>query len=251
MDTYTRFDEYVDLYDKYRLKYNIDVLNNTIELIQKNINISNIADIGSGTGILTRQLLKYKFDNYYALEPNIHMSEKSIKRDTKQKITHMNELSTETKLKTSSIDVIFVGTAIHWLEPKKTLKEFKRILKKKGYLVILTSGYVGCIGEDLYMLHKKYIKDCGNTITTRYKKGMTNYSNQFYTIISKKNIKLTLDEFIGLEMSMSTAPKKTDKCHNKYIQGLEQIFKKYSTNNKLVINNKTTALISNFSCLSH
>lgn len=131
MNTYTRFNDYVDLYDKYRLKYNIDVLNDTIKLMQKNIKISNVADIGSGTGILTRQLLKYKFDNYYAIEPNIHMSEKSIKQDTKQKITHISEKSTKTKLKTSSIDVIFVGTASHWFEPKKTLKEFKRILKKK------------------------------------------------------------------------------------------------------------------------
>jgi ubiquinone/menaquinone biosynthesis C-methylase UbiE len=246
METYERFDEYVDLYDTYRINYNVDVLTAICKIIQKDITISNIADIGSGTGILTRQLLKYKFNNYFALEPNTAMQKKSIMRDKKNQITHMSELSTKTNLKTSSIDVIFVGTAIHWFEPKKTLHEFKRILKKKGYLVILSSGYTGDIGEDLNKLHLKYKKECSNTSNTeRYKKGINNYSNQFYTVISRKKINLTDYEFIGLELSMSTAPKKTDKCYDNYINGLTQIFKKHATNDKLIINHKTTALISN------
>jgi ubiquinone/menaquinone biosynthesis C-methylase UbiE len=250
MATYERFNDYVNLYDKYRLKYNIDVLNDIIKALRKDISISSIADIGSGTGILTRQLLKYKFDNYFSLEPNEKMQEKSIEQDTKNQITHMSNLSTKTSLKTSSIDVIFVGTAIHWFEPKKTLKEFKRILKKKGYLVILTSGYVGSIGEDTYILHKKHKSQIKSAeVSERYDKGMKNYSNKFYTIISRNTKILTLDEFVGLELSMSTSPKPIDDYYDIYIKGLNEIFKKHAKNNKLYINNKTTALISDFSCL--
>ena len=246
METYTRFNEYVDLYDKYRLKYNTDVLNSTIKHISGNKTNLNIADIGAGTGILTRQLLKYKFNNYYALEPNALMQEKSIKLDVKDQITHINNVSTNTDLKKSDIDIIFVGTAIHWFEPKKTLKEFKRILKKNGYLVILSSGYSDEIGEHVDILHKKFRKEPKNAVNTvRYKRGMANYSDKFYTIISRKKLKLTLDQFIGLQLSMSTSLQKTDKHYNDYVNGLEAIFNKYSANNILVINNKTTALISN------
>ncbi len=243
MTTSSRFDDYVDLYDKYRLNYNNDVLNNVIKLIKSDIDISSIVDIGAGTGILTRQLLKYKFNNYYAIEPNKLMQDKSIKRDVSKKITHINDVSNKTNVKTSSIDIVFVGTAIHWFEPKKTLKEFKRILKKNGYLVILTSGYVGAIGEDLYILYQRYKKQRGKT--KRYKAGLTNYSNQFYTIISRKPIKLSIDKFVGLELSMSTAPKQTDTHHQDYTQHLKKIFKKHSTNGILVMQQKTTALITN------
>ena len=243
MTTISRFDDYVDLYDKYRLKYNIDVINNVIKLIKSDIDISSIVDIGAGTGILTRQLLKYKFNNYYAIEPNKKMQDKSIKRDINKKITHINDVSNKTNIKTSSIDVVFVGTAIHWFEPKKTLKEFKRILKKNGYLVILTSGYTGAIGEDLHILFQKYKKH--RCKTERYRSGLTNYSNQFYTIISRKPIKFSIDKFVGLELSMSTAPKQTDSYYQDFVQNLKKIFKKYSTNGILVVHQKTTALITN------
>ena len=76
--TESRFTDFVDLYDKYRLPYNSDTILETIKYISNFIKIKNIADIGSGTGILTRQLLKYKFNKYYAVEPNIAMQECSI-----------------------------------------------------------------------------------------------------------------------------------------------------------------------------
>ena len=158
METQTRFDEYVDLYDKYRLPYNTDVLNDVVKFIQRRSGDLSIADIGAGTGILTRQLLKYKFDKYYAIEPNELMQEKATTHKiTKNKnIIYMNNNSVKTGLSRSSVDVIFVGTALHWFEPKKTLTEFKRVLKKGGVLVVLTSGYCGPIGDDLYDMHKKY-----------------------------------------------------------------------------------------------
>jgi ubiquinone/menaquinone biosynthesis C-methylase UbiE len=244
METQTRFDDYVDLYDKYRLKYNTDVLNKTISFIKHIKNdIKTIADIGAGTGILTHQLLKYKL-NTFALEPNKLMQDRSNKKDTKKKIIHINKSSTKTTLKKSSIDIIFVGTAIHWFEPKETLKEFKRILKKNSFLVILSGGYSGKIGQEIHDMYQKY-KLNSNKVVTRYKKGMINYSNEYHTIISRKPINLTMEQFVGLEMSMSTAPKKDNKIYKSYVYDLQKIFKKYSKNNKLTIVNKTTALISN------
>jgi ubiquinone/menaquinone biosynthesis C-methylase UbiE len=244
METQTRFNNYVELYDKYRLSYNTDVINKIIEFITSHGNgIETIADIGAGTGILTRQLLKYNFKTF-SLEPNDLMRDKSIKKDTKSKITHINGTSIKTTLKTSSIDVIFVGTAIHWFEPKKTLKEFKRILKKNGFLVILSMGEKGEAAGDVYNLNNKF-KTNSSKILTRYKKGMVNYSNEFNTIIRRKPKNYTLDQFIGLQLSMSTAPTKDDDVYETYIKELSDIYKKHSKKNKLTIISSTTALISN------
>lgn len=296
------FDSYADLYDKYRVSYNDDVINDIVLFIQTHIKINTIADVGSGTGILTQQLLKFKFSKYYSVEPNEIMQKYAILNDKKKMINHINATSCETKLPNSCVDVIFVGTALHWFEPKQTLIEFKRILKDNGFLVILFGGFAGEIareiGEETNKLIKLYgvkdreskeqapksstIKLPKNSSTKKlpkktstkksstkkptkktsaetpkeipkeapkikkYDKTMKNYSNNFYTIINRNNIKLTLDQFIGFQLSISSSPTSEDANYEKFIDGLKVIFNKYaSTDNKLHILNRTTALISN------
>jgi ubiquinone/menaquinone biosynthesis C-methylase UbiE len=241
-----RFTDYVDLYDEYRLSYNSDVISETIKYISNFIKIDTIADIGAGTGILTRQLLKYKFNKYYAVEPNREMQECSINKDKDFNISHLNTMANKTEIPSNTIDVIFVGTAIHWFEPHSTLKEFKRILKPNGFLILLHGGNSGKITydvSDLNKINKEYMiteEHC-----TRYNKGMTNYSNKFYTIISRNPVILSIDQFIGLHMSFSTSPKKTNKIHDKFVEGLKNIYNKYAQDNKLTILSKTEVLISN------
>ena len=55
--TVNRFNDFTDLYDKYRLNYSTNIIN----LVLRYTNYTKkytIADIGTGTGILTRQLAK-------------------------------------------------------------------------------------------------------------------------------------------------------------------------------------------------
>jgi ubiquinone/menaquinone biosynthesis C-methylase UbiE len=286
------------------LAYNDDVINDIVLFIQTHIKINTIADVGSGTGILTQQLLKFKFSKYYSVEPNESMQKYAILNDKKKMINHINATSCETKLPNSCVDVIFVGTALHWFEPKQTLIEFKRILKDNGFLVILFGGFAGEIAGELGEETNKLIKLYGvkkgikikeikeskeqapksstkkpskastkkppkktstkKTSTKKtsaeppkeipkeapkikkYDQTMKNYSNNFYTIISRNNIKLTMDQFIGFQLSISSSPTSEDANYEKFIAGLKVIFNKYaSTDNKLHILNRTTALISN------
>jgi ubiquinone/menaquinone biosynthesis C-methylase UbiE len=244
--TINRFDNYIELYDKYRLSYNTKVLNDTIKYI-KNPLKKTIADIGSGTGILTRQLIKYNFKKIYAIEPNLGMQEYAIKKNTCKKIEYSNALSFDTKIPTSSIDIIFIGTAIHWFEPKKTLIEFKRILKKGGYLVNLSMGNVNDISKEVYNIQRSLIK---NTTDIRYEKGLVNYSNNYHVIIEKESLKLSENKFIGLELSQSIAPvyvKNGDnKIYDSYISELKNVFANSTkSKSKIILINRTTALISN------
>ena len=221
MNTYDRFNDYIELYDTYRLEYNNDVIKDINEFIEKTLKINKIADIGSGTGILTRQLLKYEFKKYYAIEPNKNMQNQSIIKNKNNKITHLNCMSHETGLKSKSIDklIVFVNYIyLNRFNPEKSLLEFNRILKKGGFLVIIKSGYgEGNISNDLDLLHKKYKNISDVKKSERYDNSMKNYSNKFYTSISYKEIKLDLYKFIGMELSMSTAPTKDDKLYKKYI----------------------------------
>jgi ubiquinone/menaquinone biosynthesis C-methylase UbiE len=127
--TASRFDHVSGTYDKYRIQYSLNVVKKICGHV-KNSSKKVVVDIGSGTGILTRQLAVCKFKQVIAVEPNDLMRE--ISTDKSKNILHLDATSINMKeIKTSSVDIITVGTAIHWFEPRKTYKEFKRILKKK------------------------------------------------------------------------------------------------------------------------
>ena len=241
------FTENVDEYDKYRLPYNSDAISETIKYISNVIKIDTVADIGAGTGILTHQLLKYKFNKYYAVEPNIKMQECSINKDKKSKIIHLNNMSNKTEIPSNTIDVIFVGTAIHWFEPQSTLKEFKRILKPGGFLVLLRGSDASKAYSDVSDLYTKYreyrVKD--NEMVGRYEKGMENYSDKFYTIMSRKPVIVSIDHFIGFILSFSVSPKKSNPIYDKFVNDVKHIYNKYKQDNGLTLLSKTTILISN------
>lgn len=71
MDPITRFSTKADRYARYRWEYAPEVIQafiNTVDLTTQSI----VADIGAGTGILTRELVG-KVKTIYAVEPNLAM----------------------------------------------------------------------------------------------------------------------------------------------------------------------------------
>jgi ubiquinone/menaquinone biosynthesis C-methylase UbiE len=73
-----------------------------------------ILDLG-GDGSLTKQLDQYKWREIYAVEPNPAMFKmlKKVKL-TQNKLTKKRGDSCKIPLPSKSIDIIFIGTALHW-----------------------------------------------------------------------------------------------------------------------------------------
>jgi len=123
-------------YAKYRPGYPeqiVTLLEHKIEFDQS----KDIADVGCGTGRLSRVFLN-NGNLVFGVEPNEEMRTMSEKLLNK----FINFISVEgtaevTMLATSSVDVVTVGQAFHWFDLKKTKKEFKRVLRKDGYVVIV------------------------------------------------------------------------------------------------------------------
>ena len=132
----TRFSNRVANYIKYRPSYPDEVF--ALLRSQCDLNESSqIADIGSGTGILTNLLLE---QGYYvkALEPNVDMrkaAEESL--NEYEQFQSISAAAEETTLETHSIDLIVAGQAFHWFDPDKSKAEFKRILKPNGWVVLI------------------------------------------------------------------------------------------------------------------
>ena len=96
-----------------------------------------IADIGAGTGIVSRHFVENSI-SVYAVEPNQQMRYYAERKLGKSPFFHsVSGTCQATTLPDASIDLIIVGQALHWFDPKPTKREFVRILKENGSLAIL------------------------------------------------------------------------------------------------------------------
>ena len=95
-----------------------------------------IADIGSGTGFLSELFLK-NGNRVYGVEPNKDMrragEEYLASYDGFSSIEGSAEAST---LDDASVDFVTAGQSFHWFGPDAARREFVRILKPGGWMVI-------------------------------------------------------------------------------------------------------------------
>jgi SAM-dependent methyltransferase len=131
----TRFSDRVENYVKYRPSYPLEI----IPFLEKYYGLSRnqrIADIGSGTGIFSELILISGY-RVLGIEPNENMRRAAeIKLSKYPGFTSRNHPGEQTGLKTHSLDLITVAQAFHWMEPVRAKKEFQRILKPNGHIVL-------------------------------------------------------------------------------------------------------------------
>ena len=131
-----RFTDRVENYSKYRPTYPAGVIN----LLKSECGLSpesDVADIGSGTGILAKLLLR-NCKRVFGVEPNAAMRDagKALLKNYPTFITVAGSAE-NTTLPDASIDLITAGQAFHWFDEMKARVEFKRILKSGGFVALV------------------------------------------------------------------------------------------------------------------
>jgi SAM-dependent methyltransferase len=131
-----RFSSRVENYVKYRPSYPSGVIETLVkesELTEKSV----VSDIGSGTGILTELFLK-NGNRVFGVEPNREMREAAERLLRKHsKFTSVDGTAEITTLADHSIDFVTAGQAFHWFDREKARKEFVRILRLAGWVVLI------------------------------------------------------------------------------------------------------------------
>lgn len=131
-----RFSDRVEDYVKYRPTYPKKL----IVILKEELNLDpndTIADIGSGTGISSIPFLD-NCNTVYGIEPNKEMrqaAEEALK--IYPNFISTNGTAEDTTLQGKSINIIFCGQAFHWFDKIKSKKEFERILKNNGHIVLV------------------------------------------------------------------------------------------------------------------
>lgn len=131
-----RFSDRASQYDLYRPTYPAEIITH----LQQTIGLNKqwvIADIGSGTGISSALFLNAG-NAVCAIEPNAEMRAMAVKKlGQYENFTAIAGTAEQTSLRESSVDLIVVAQAFHWFNLAAVRKEFARILKPGGYVLLV------------------------------------------------------------------------------------------------------------------
>lgn len=131
-----RFSKRVEYYIKYRPRYPkelIDFLSEELALSHTSL----IADVGSGTGVLSEMFLK-NGNTVFGVEPNKEMREAAENLLKEYPSFRSIDGSAEsTTLEPESVDFVTAAQAFHWFDVQKSRAEFARIIRPQGWTVLV------------------------------------------------------------------------------------------------------------------
>lgn len=135
-DPTRRFSSRVEDYIRYRPSYPPGVLSWLTAECGLSAQ-SRVADIGSGTGILTSLFLDFGC-HVFAVEPNADMRAGAERQlSDNQRFHSVDGRAEATTLPDSSIDIVTAAQAFHWFDPPPTRAEFRRILRPGGWVALI------------------------------------------------------------------------------------------------------------------
>jgi SAM-dependent methyltransferase len=248
MDSKKVFSDKVDYYVKYRPEYPAEF----IEYLVNTVGVSPdviVADVGAGTGIFTKSLAD-KVKTIYAVEPNPDMRAACVEYCSGYaNFVAVDGSAEETSLPDHSIDFVTVAQAFHWFDAEKTKKEFQRILKPHGKVVLVWN----CDGKNDFT--KEYGALCRNLFPDSWKdssngngKNLDLYhaffrDGEYDARIFKTDSTVSLEQFIGVSLSTSYAPSEKDENFQAFIVDLTALFEKYSKDRQVVFHKHTYSYV--------
>jgi len=227
-----RFSNRVENYVKYRPGYPAEII--AYLAAQAALTPSAVvADIGSGTGILSELFLQ-NGNQVYGVEPNPEMRAAAEKFLGGYAKFHSIAAPAEaTTLPDDSIDLIIVGQAFHWFDQKTAKVEFQRILKTIGVVVLVWNSRVksGTAFMEAYEdLLQQYALGYKDVVETNIADTdiMDFFHPNTYTSVGFDNAQdFDFEGLRGRALSSSYAPLEGHPNYEPFTEGLQKTFEQH------------------------
>lgn len=237
----TIFSSRVQNYAKYRPSYPSSIINFLHEVIGLNKE-SIIADIGSGTGISSKMFLD-NGNTVYGVEPNKDMRQAAEKfLEAYSNFYSIDGYSESTKLQSESVDIIAIAQAFHWFDPEPTKREFLRILKPNGSVVLMwnnrkSESNQAFMGEYLNIIkrYREKVKiKADESVLPKFFEQKIVYEKVFYN-----PQEFDLERLKGELTSYSYIPNENHPKFVSMVLEIEDLFEKYNDDGKVVLEYET------------
>jgi SAM-dependent methyltransferase len=184
-----RFSTRVDNYVRYRPGYPAAA----IDLLQRRCGLNGgavVADLGSGTGILTQLLLPHAAQ-VAAVEPNDPMraaAEAALSGDPH--FLSIKGTAEATTLADASVDLVVAGQAFHWFKVAPARDEALRITRP------------GAHGALLWNEHRSQ----GSPFLADYEQLLRRHASEYDAVVGSRVDELSMREYLGGAMQCATFP---------------------------------------------
>ena len=234
-DPKQRFSNRVDDYARYRPGYPPAV----IELLRRDCGLtpdSIVADIGSGTGLLS-QLFLANGNPVYGVEPNAAMREAGERQLRKYtRFRGVAGSAESTTLAAASVGFVVAGQSFHWFKPAAARAEFQRILNPGGWVAVIwnerkkdSTPFLRAYGA----LIQEYGTDYAGVAATylEYER-----SDEFFGIGARREKSFPNEQtfdwkgLCGRLLSSSYAPRENHPRHEPMLAELARIFEEHNEN---------------------
>ena len=209
---------------------------------------STVADIGSGTGIFSRQLLT-SGSTIYGVEPNGDMRTAAEEElSSFGNFRSVNGTASDTTLESGSVNFITCAQAFHWFNVEEFRAECKRILKPDGKAILIwnTRDMEAPVNRDCAAVCKKYcpaFQGFNGGSNNNAERISQFFGGEFEIKSFENNLEYNEDKFITRMLSGSYALNPDDSEYENFVDELKAVFKRNSTNGILTLPNDTVAYI--------
>jgi SAM-dependent methyltransferase len=244
-----RFSDRAETYAKYRPGYPDKMLRFLETVVAPP---AAVADVGSGTGILTRQLLGTGYQ-VWAVEPNEAMRTAAERTLSAYPACRSIDGTAEaTTLDDRAVDLITCAQAFHWFDRGPTRLEFSRILKSDGWIALLWNERQ----EEGSPINRAY-DDLLKAMAVDYQK-VSHRRIAFEDIraffapgevqlkIFANHQTLDRDGFLGRLISSSYVPNRGQPGHQEIIEAAKKLFADYQTGGVITFEYETKVHLGQF-----
>jgi SAM-dependent methyltransferase len=243
-----RFSARADHYRRYRPGYppaSIDLLATQCGLSAGAV----VADVGSGTGILSEQLLG-RGARVIGIEPNDRMRTAAEARlAAEPRFRSVAATAEVTTLPQESVDLWVAAQAFHWFDAPRTHTEALRVLRAGGFAALLWNERPpepGAFLEEYEALLRRHAAEYTAIVARRVDEAsMREFLGAAMQVARFPNQQLL--DYAGLEgrlMSSSYAPAPGHPEHEPMLAGLRALFDRYSEGGEIVFPYETRVYYS-------
>ena len=234
-----RFSSRAEDYRRYRPSYPAEL----IHLLQSELSVnrsSRVADVGSGTGLLTELFLNLGC-TVFAVEPNADMRTAAEGQLSGRTGFHSVEGTAEaTGLAGASVDLVAAGQAFHWFDPVRTRTECQRILRPGGALAIVWNTRLERANPFLLGFEDLLRTSAPEYLEATHRRIGDDVLNAFfgpagfrYAVLPNRQV-LDWDGLLGRVRSVSYIPAAGTPAYEALVTGLRALFDRTCSGGKAV-----------------
>jgi SAM-dependent methyltransferase len=200
-----------------------------------------IADVGSGTGLLSRLFLE-NGNRVFGIEPNAAMrgaGEEFLAGFRGFQFHSLAGSAEATTLPDAGVDAVVAGQAFHWFEPVAARAEFRRILRSDGWVALIWNERLteaSAFSREYEQLLQKFGTDYGRVRETYpNREKMTRFFGHadFREDRLENGQVMDYEGLRGRLLSSSYVPDKGHPQHEAMLEELTRIFDEHRTEGRV------------------